>query len=387
MVLLVLVSPLSVFADLDETSNDVISNINTTISVVNTSIVDNTNISDDSTQMNNETEIEVEEIEEVETEVEENETEVETEDVINNTDAEILSDLNGARVRLAQLERRIEAQIDGANLIIDKLEANNKSVDYERLNEIVKSFELLLIQIDGTDFNSDTQTLANEFVVIKSDAIALSQEFRETVKDSLKEAEKEELRNRIETKKAEVYAKHQAKIDELKNKYNAKKTAQLAKAYGISAEDLEAKILSGELTLDQIKSEIKGKYDNLSDEEKQVVKQKIAEEMKKSAIEVRQKIEENKEVIKQRNEVRKEEIKSEIEARKEEIKQRTETRKETFDQRREEAKTNLELAKEEAKLNREIAKDRLRDSNLDENEVETEIETESENEDNLNSTQ
>lgn len=236
------------------------------------------------------------------------------EDVVDETDMKIITTPEGAKVRLEQLKIAIESHIESANLIIDELEADNASVDYDRLNEITQEFEDLLSQIDELDLDQSADILASEFVSVKADAISLSQEFRLLVKDSVQEQKKAEIRERVQEKKEEVKAKNEQKLAQLRNQYNAKKIGGLAAQLGLNATELQAQVQAGELTLAQVRSQIQEKYNSLNESEKAQVRSQIAEEAQKAKVEAKQKLEQKRSEVEAKLEQKRVEIQERFEA-------------------------------------------------------------------------
>jgi len=225
-------------------------------------------------------------------------------EVENITDLDILSDNYGAQVRLLQLKKRVEIQIDGASTLISELEnENNLTIDIERLNEIVDEFGVILNEIDNFNMEQDAEILAEEYVSLKTEAIELTKEFREIVGKAFNENKKTEIRNRIRKRRQELLAKKNQKIEEFKKKFNARIAERKLKRLGINNPELIKKIKNGEMDKFMITKELKNKFNSLSPKEKKLAIQKMKEAKKKAEIHNRESIKKLRESISHKREI------------------------------------------------------------------------------------
>jgi hypothetical protein len=209
--------------------------------------------------------------------------------IVDEEEAEFLSTGNGATMRLLMLQRQVELQRHGAEKIILKLEELNKSVDYDRLNEIVDELDAIVIEIEEMDMDQSKEELAETYVNLKSDATELSKEFKSIVGPSLTDAEKAALHRAINEKKKEIWENHKQRIHEHIRNWNKQKTKHLLETFGEDPEEILAKIESGELTAEDIKNHLKQVYRDIPQEEKEKIWNNLNEEEKKKVIQYKKK--------------------------------------------------------------------------------------------------
>ena len=258
-----------------------------TVEITTTSAVE----LEDETEVEDEAEVEAEV--EDETEVED-EAEVEAEEVPEEEVAIISTEL-GAKIRLIQLQKKLEAHIEGANLIIAEIEKrNDTTIDTTKLKSIVSEFEILSQQAMDADLNQSADALAAEYVAMKKQAINLTSEFGKTVKAGLSEEQKLKIRAQVEEKKKERLEVKDEDLEKLKHEFNAEKAKHIMKRYGIENPEMIAQIKAGNISVDEVKAEFKMKFDSLNDEQRNMFMQKAKEEEMKIKIQNR---EERKQII------------------------------------------------------------------------------------------
>lgn len=273
--------------------------------------------------------------EEVETEVN-----VEASEVISEEEAEIITEVPGAQLRLAQLERRIDMHIEAANNIITRLEAeNNTDVNVTKLEEIVQGFEALKIEIEEFDFEQEADVLAQNYVDIKAEAIRLTSEFRATLHEGLSDEEIEGMREAVKEAKEEYKedVEIKARIQSYVHSYNAAKLNAQLQRIGEENPELVQRVQSGELNASEIRLMIRERIESLPENRKEVVierfrqKERLDDERREEKLlELRQRIEvradERRDELRMRIEENEDRIKTRIEARSENIRERLETR-------------------------------------------------------------
>lgn len=106
---------------------------------------------------------------------------------------EIMNDVLGAEIRLLQLERSILKNINIGNEIL--LLVNESDINITDLQVILAEFELLIEEVQSADPHaSDAVSI---FVDLKHDAVNLSKEFRETVRELLTNTMLHQLQQQI----------------------------------------------------------------------------------------------------------------------------------------------------------------------------------------------
>ena len=226
---------------------------------------------------------------------------------ISTQELEILSDSTGAEIRLLQLKKRIEIQIENANLILDTM--NETDVEVE---ETIAELENLLAMIEETDFNKTADLLAQDFVAIKAQAIQSSKQFKEQTQTKLSSEEKNQLKEEIKVQTQNRLNAKDEKVEELKNQYNAKKTREMLKNFGLENEQLAQKVENGELTSTQAKEELMNQFKNMTQEQKKEATLKVKEQQQKSKVQAKK----NEDQIKASLEQKKEQIQNRYEEHK-----------------------------------------------------------------------
>ncbi|HDP74209.1 MAG TPA: hypothetical protein ENN46_04640 [Candidatus Woesearchaeota archaeon] len=185
----------------------------------------------------------------------------------------------GAEVRLLQLKRSITRNILVGNEALEFLAENEPDADVEMLNEILDELEALLEQIDDLDMEKPANELAREFVDLKKQAISLTQEFREELREILPEGEISQLRQR-----ARNVEEHEI-LDELKEQAhnrirenNAIKVQEMLSNMGMSDEELVDRVRTGDVNAGFAVSELKNRLRSLHGQDVADAAQRIREE-------------------------------------------------------------------------------------------------------------
>lgn len=203
-------------------------------------------------------------------------------DVVDNSlDAEvaIMNTPYGAQVRLIQLEASLERNILSGEDVIARITENHPDFDASILNGILDELRALEVEVQAVDIEGSADELAQSFVEIKADAIELSKEFRSEVVDSntLSKEDKEQLRTQAKEKVNKRITAVKEKLTQARNHYNAQKAKSLMKAFGAENNDLVEKIQSGEMTLAQVKEQLRASYKKSSSEEKTALRNQVKE--------------------------------------------------------------------------------------------------------------
>ena len=190
----------------------------------------------------------------------------------------------GAEVRLLQLEKRITRNILVGTKVVEAIQEYNSSTDVTELDSILDEMEVLLDEVKNTKIEGTSEELAQKFVDMKSDAINLSQEFREKSKpyinaevrvlivNKTKNIEKDELKNISDI------------IKDARNDYNAYRLNLTLTALGIEDNELIEKVRNGTATVQEIKDVIKEYLKGLTSDEKKEPLMKIKEARSKRAV-------------------------------------------------------------------------------------------------------
>ncbi|KYK23819.1 hypothetical protein AYK24_00885 [Thermoplasmatales archaeon SG8-52-4] len=176
----------------------------------------------------------------------------------------IFNSLDGAEIRLLQLEKSVANNICKGQLIISNL----LDLGYETfdLELILAEMDLLSGEIQSVDVNSSEAVYF--FVELKQDAIDLSKEFRETLNGQVDESTKTALQDAI---KNDICGINQVLKTLIENKirlYNKQQLNEIFRIIGITNTNDLQKYQNGTLSLLQVKQNLVLGIGELIDEEK-----------------------------------------------------------------------------------------------------------------------
>ena len=195
-------------------------------------------------------------------------------DAETQEEVEIIKDGIGASIRLLQLEKSILKNIIKGEEVVSFL----KELEYNttQLEAILAELELLIQEVQSADPNSTDAVQI--FVDLKSDAIELTKEFREKIKELLDEATMEQLRLRIREMVSEQVQNLTKRIQSHIRTFNRN---QLHRIYGLIGEFDNSTIneyQNGNLTKEQVKNQISKIVNNMTKEKKYQIFSELKEE-------------------------------------------------------------------------------------------------------------
>ena len=221
-------------------------------------------------------------------------------DAETQDEVEIMYYQFGAEVRLLQLEKSITKNILKGEEVVSVL----KGAEYNttELEAILSELELLKEEVQSADPNSTDAVQI--FVDLKSDAIELTKDFRETLKDLLDEGTVEELRERIREMVCEQVQNLSQQIQNRTRQFNRN---QLHKIYGVIEETDSSLIYeyqNGNITREQVKQQISKKINEMTKEKRYQVFSELKEGRIRERIQARVCVEDAAENFQERKEVR-----------------------------------------------------------------------------------
>lgn len=157
----------------------------------------------------------------------------------------------GARVRLLQLEESITRNILWGREIVEKIKELNESADTSELEAILAELETLRDEVAGTTPAAGEEG-AKEFVDMKSDAINLTREFRDAVRELLSPGDIQGLRKRLGDIESEGLKNLRKEIREAIRNYNAERIAEILEEAGIDDPQLIEAIRAGNATRQEV---------------------------------------------------------------------------------------------------------------------------------------
>jgi len=215
-------------------------------------------------------------------------------------EVKIMKDQLGAQIRLLQLEKSITKNIIKGEEVVSVLKESE--YDTLELETILAELELLKGEVQSADSNLTNATQI--FVDLKSDAVELTKDFREALKELLDEKTIEELRERI---REMVCEQVQNLSQQIQNRIRQFNRNQLHKIYEI-IEETDSSLIdgyqNGNVTREQVKQQISKKINEMTKEKRYQVFSEIKEDQIRERIRARVCVENATENFQERKEIR-----------------------------------------------------------------------------------
>jgi hypothetical protein len=236
----------------------------------------------------------------------------------------VMGTVEGATVRLLQLQSSIDRNILKGTTVIAEITNSNRDLNISGMEELLAELTVLSNQISEM-LNSDIAVTkaTEEFVMIKQEATGLSQEFKKLARSMVSGEEQERLRNRNETSQ---------ELDTLKEEirqrimaHNALQVQNFLDKMDLENESLVGLVGSGQMNLGQAVSSIANAYKGLGQSKKTEALVKMKENKAKAQVfkeTIRQNTENNADEMSIRAQERKETAKDWLE----EVKQKVMTK-------------------------------------------------------------
>jgi len=176
---------------------------------------------------------------------------------------EIMNVSLGSEIRLLQLEKSITKNIIKGKEVVSILKGLELNTTY--LEAILAEFEFLKEEVIDADPNSTDAVQI--FVDLKHDAVNLTKEFRDALKELLDDDTIEYLRERIREMTCEQAQNLSSKIQNKIKQFNRNQLHKLYQIMGENGSSFLNKYQNGTLTMEQVKQQI-GKMVNQMTKEK-----------------------------------------------------------------------------------------------------------------------
>jgi len=170
----------------------------------------------------------------------------------------------GAEVRLLQLEKVLTRNIMMGEKIIEILQ--ELEVNTFDLELILTEMNFLKDEIQDADPNSEDA--AEQFVDMKNESINLTKEFRITLHDLLDEETIETLREQMKDFFKEEMQSLREQIRDMIRNFNRNRLHSIYEIIGLVDEELLEQYEDGEVTIDEVKEQLREYFDNLTKEER-----------------------------------------------------------------------------------------------------------------------
>ena len=170
----------------------------------------------------------------------------------------------GPEIRLLQLEEAITKNILKGEEVVNIL----KDLGYNTtiLEVILAELELLLQEVQSADANSTNATQI--FVDLKSDAIDLTKDFRDAVRELLDDDTIEQLRERIREMVCEQVQNLSNKIQNRIRQFNRNQLHRIYQITGENGTPLLCKYQNGNITMQQVKQNITRMVNQMTKEQR-----------------------------------------------------------------------------------------------------------------------
>lgn len=170
----------------------------------------------------------------------------------------------GAEVRLLQLEKGLTRNIMiGAKIIEILQELEVYTFDLEL---ILTEMELLIEEV--RDANPNSEDVVEQFVDMKNESINLTREFRTTLHNLLDEEILETLREQMKEFYKEEMQNLREQIRNMIRNFNRDRLHSTYEIIGLIDEGLLDQYEDGEITIDEVKEQLREYFDNLTKEER-----------------------------------------------------------------------------------------------------------------------
>jgi len=230
----------------------------------------------------------------------EEETVDESSDESTLAEASLMDTGVGAQIRLLQLEKSITRNILIGNEVIDYLQKNNTNTT--ELEAIITELEALKLEVQDLDPSSEDAT--EKFVSIKQEAIDLSKEFRDVLKELVGEGNRPLLFGKIsgiDRSELDVYNED---IKNLIHSQNFEIVSKIFESLGIENDELLQQIKDGSATYADVKKVISETVKDMTPQERKEAWTEIKESGVRKEIAARAKIEKARLNINERKSIR-----------------------------------------------------------------------------------
>ncbi len=189
----------------------------------------------------------------------------------------------GAKVRLLQLEKRIDRNIVRAQEVVAYIKETYSDADVVELETLIQEMQMLRDQVKAISTDNPDYGTAKLFVDLKNDAIELSKTFKDKAHAILMADDIEKVKKRAterEQERTELIEQKEEVVQAIRE-YNSYRVQTMLEAMGITDSTLAKQVKNGEISYGEANSEIMKQYAALSSEEKQAVKAKFKETLQK----------------------------------------------------------------------------------------------------------
>lgn len=249
-----------------------------------------------------------------------------SQEIFSQRDVRDVSSINGAKIRLMQLQRSVTVNIRSAEEIIEFLRNEGTTLDYDKLYEIVDSLELILMDLENFDYTLPSNEMAENFVLLKGEAVRLTSEFRTYLNEELTEEQKENLREIYQVNRNIINEEFKEKIQENIKEQNIAHLRKLLEEYGLDTQRIITQLENEDITQDQVKDRLKQIAEIEPQQSREEILRRIKEEKTREEVAIREQNDRLRVEIQEKLEQRREEIKNRLISQREVLVERLEER-------------------------------------------------------------
>lgn len=191
-------------------------------------------------------------------------------ETLSESDHNQIKDFNyipGAQFRMLQLERSIIKNILVGNVVLNITEKNHPEINTTKMDIILNDMESLLEKVRNASLDTGPMAIAQQFVVFKKESINLTKEFRNESRKYINATDRQEIHEAIKNLSDGLkFMDEQIKISRCE--LNSKRIHDVFYAMNFSNTSIMNRIKKCNVTLPEIKSEIRAEFGSLNMTEK-----------------------------------------------------------------------------------------------------------------------
>ena len=232
----------------------------------------------------------------------------------------------GAEVRVMQLMRNVEANIQGAELIL-RVAQSCECPEYERMTEIVNLLDVIAVDLEEFDFSRSSREMAQEFVELRSDTVELTTQFRELARQVISsEEEREELRDLTREVRESQREEFKERIEQRVREHQIEQFRELVVRLDIQADELVQLVVAGEVSIPDARQRLAQLLRERNQEEREQAVQRVREAQTRENVEVRERVREIQEIVQEQAQIRDERLEERLIDRVQRVEQRVSDR-------------------------------------------------------------
>lgn len=232
----------------------------------------------------------------------------------------------GAEVKLLQLEESLMENIESGETVVAEVLEDNPEANVSDLQSIIAELEILKEDVSALlDEDLNETEAAEEFVIVKQEAISLSRDFRAAAREMIPEEEQEKVRERARNASSEELEQMREQVRERINEHNAGQVQKFLQRMGKENNTLVENVRNGQMNTGEAISSVAKQYRGLGQEKRTEALAKVREnnvkaQVHKDAVEERTK--DMAERIQERRENRREQVQQKLEQVRERVNQK-----------------------------------------------------------------